>query len=116
MGEGVVAYLHVSWCTHGNDVIHICMESWDALVVKYDAKVKISGNDTLRRIFIYIPSTLPDRRKANPGFTNSPFKNCRLLLEEASRRHPVVAVLWLPFICSPSNPPVSDHFVNYSKA
>ena len=25
-------------------------------------------------IFIYIPSTLPDRRKANPGFTNSPFK------------------------------------------
>ena len=24
-------------------------------------------------IFIYIPSTLPDRRKANPGFMNSPF-------------------------------------------
>ena len=24
-------------------------------------------------IFIYIPSTLPDRRKGNPGFTNSPF-------------------------------------------
>ena len=25
-------------------------------------------------IFIYIPSTLPDRRKANPVFMNSPFK------------------------------------------
>ena len=27
-------------------------------------------------IYIYIPSTLPDRRKANPAFTNSPFKRC----------------------------------------
>ena len=26
-------------------------------------------------ILIYIPSTLPDRRKENPGFTNSVFKN-----------------------------------------
>ena len=26
-----------SWCTHGNDVEHICTESWDALVVKYGA-------------------------------------------------------------------------------
>ena len=47
---GIVAYLHVSWCTHGNNVVHICAESWDALVVKYGAKVKISGNDTSRRI------------------------------------------------------------------
>ena len=36
--------------THGNDIVHICTESWDALLVKYGAKVKISGNDTSRRI------------------------------------------------------------------
>ena len=49
-GGGILAYLHVIWCTHGNDGVHICMESWDAIVVKYGAKVKISGNDTLQRI------------------------------------------------------------------
>ena len=26
-------------------------------------------------IFIYIPSTLPDKRKANPGFTNCPMES-----------------------------------------
>ena len=90
---GIVAYLHVSWCTHGNEVVHICTESWDALVVKYGAKVKISGDDMLWwiqfhlmhvhsekmsisamsvvGIFLCIPSTLPDSRKANPEFMDS---------------------------------------------
>ena len=44
-GGGIVAYLHASWYTHGNDVVHICAESWDALVVKYGVKVKIFQND-----------------------------------------------------------------------
>ena len=50
MGGGgeSVAYLYVSWCTHGNDVpvVHICSES----VVKYGAKVNISRNDTSQRV------------------------------------------------------------------
>ena len=57
-GGGIVAYLHVSWCTHGNmDVVHICTESWDALVVKYGAKVKISRNDTSQWIQLHLMCT-----------------------------------------------------------
>ena len=37
---GIIAYFNLddSWCTHGNDVVHICKESWDAIVVKYMAQ------------------------------------------------------------------------------
>ena len=75
-GGGVEIYLHVSRCTHGNDVVHISTESWDALVIKCGTKVKIyciwSEKTSISilsvvGIFIYILSTLPDRRKANPG-------------------------------------------------
>ena len=39
--------LFYGWCTHGNDIVHICTESCDALL---GTKVNISVNDTLRRI------------------------------------------------------------------
>ena len=68
---------HVRLATppHGNvPVGHICAES----VVEYGAKVNISGNDDGQcyasgRNFNLYTFTLSDRRKANPGFTNSPF-------------------------------------------
>ena len=60
--QGVVAYLHVSWCTHGNDVpvVHICAES----VVKYDTKVNISGNDTSRWVSTSFTAYAVKRRKS----------------------------------------------------
>ena len=48
-------------------------------------------------IFIYISSTLPDRKKANPGFTNSPFKYC-CVIELATFLHYTTIVMLLSLI------------------
>ena len=50
-----------------------------ALVVRYGAKVKICEKTVMSAkslvgIFNYKPTTLSDRRKADPGFTKCPFK------------------------------------------
>ena len=77
-----------SWYTHGNDVVHICAEIWrqskifrewyvatdrDFIYCIHSEKTVMSAKSVVG-IFNYTPTTLSDRRKANPGFTNSVFK------------------------------------------
>ena len=91
--------LFYGWCTHGNDEVHICTESWDCpsceiwrqskkfrecfVVADRDfiyciyirrEKTAMSAKSVVG-IFNYKPTTLSDRRKANPEFTKCPFKN-----------------------------------------
>ena len=61
------------------------------LLVSRDENVATSEKTSISAIlvvgiFIYIRSTMPDRRKVNPGFTNSPFKVGKRQIKRARAR------------------------------